>query len=470
MTATPGTKIPFLDLGELEDRDNVELRPTPAVKHPANPVLQPGVADAWDCKRVGNWAGDIHWDAVESVFKCWYYGSDLAGSASIGYAVSADGVLWEKPRLGLHDYGGSTDNNICFRPVTGATSHFCLAVDDDAPAERRYQALAWSDAPGIDGKRNYPYYSADGIHWRLTPTPERACAFGDTADVIIDSVDPDPKRRIKVYTQHGAWYGPDLEHLRQGPRAVIDPADGREQEIHFVYALPYHGAYVMLYDFDSVIPWPHHAEPIGTRKRRNLVAGAYAGDCRLAVSRDGLGPFRRIRPDLPVIPLGDWGTWDDELLVLGGGSIIPFEDRIVLFYTALSHFGTGFLSLPYFKCEMGMATLRRDGFTHLCNRDGLTQATATTAPIEAGAEPAAVHLNVSDLLPYRDWVEVEVLDADSGRVVPGYGREDCRHLITEGLAMPVRWDRHADLSAAPRRFKLRFYLWGRARLYSFAFS
>ena len=226
----------------------------------------------------------------------------------------------------------------------------------------------------------------------------------------------------------------------------------------------------MLYDFDAVIPWPHHAEPLGTRKRRKLAAGAYAGDCRLAVSRDGLGPFRRIRPDLPVIPMGDWGTWDDELLVLGGGSMIPFDDRVVLFYTALSHFGTGFLSYPYFKCEMGMATLRRDGFTHLCNRDGLTEATATTAPIEAGVAPAAVQVNVSDLRPYRDWVEVEVLDADSGRVAPGYGREDCRHVITEGLSVPVRWDAHADLGAAPRRFRLRFYLWGRARLYSFAFE
>ena len=128
MTATPGTTVPFLDLGELEDQDNVDLRPTEAVKHPANPVLQPGHAHEWDCKRVGNWAGDIHWDADESVFKCWYYGSDLEGISSIGYALSADGVLWEKPRLGLHDYGGSTDNNICFRPMTGATSHFCLRI------------------------------------------------------------------------------------------------------------------------------------------------------------------------------------------------------------------------------------------------------------------------------------------------------------------------------------------------------
>lgn len=65
MTAAAGTEVPFLDLGELEGRDNVDLRPTRAVKHPANPVLQPGAADEWDCKRVGNWAGDIIWDADE---------------------------------------------------------------------------------------------------------------------------------------------------------------------------------------------------------------------------------------------------------------------------------------------------------------------------------------------------------------------------------------------------------------------
>ncbi len=46
MTATPGTIVPFLDLGELEDRDNADLRPTEAVKHPANPVLQPAATPA----------------------------------------------------------------------------------------------------------------------------------------------------------------------------------------------------------------------------------------------------------------------------------------------------------------------------------------------------------------------------------------------------------------------------------------
>lgn len=83
MTAAAGAEVLFLDLGELDERDNVDLRPTPAEKHPANPVLQPGAAGEWDCKRVGNWAGDIIWDADESVFKCWYYGSDLPGAAAI---------------------------------------------------------------------------------------------------------------------------------------------------------------------------------------------------------------------------------------------------------------------------------------------------------------------------------------------------------------------------------------------------
>jgi hypothetical protein len=290
--------------------------------------------------------------------------------------------------------------------------------------------------------------------------------------VIIDSQEMEPERRVKVYTQQGVWFGPDIEHLQEAPRPAIDPADGREHEIHFVHAIPYDGRYVMLYDFDSVIQWPHGMAPEGTRARRQLPAGAYAGDCRLAVGDDGL-VFRRVRPDRPVIPMGTWGAWDDELLVLGGGSIIPFDDRIVLFYTALSHFGRGFLMPgPYYKCEMGMATLRPHGFSHLRNADGLTRATATTRVIRAAADGdtagglAQLKVNVSHLLPYRDWIEVEVLDAASGGVLPGYGREDCRHIVEEGLDVVVSWQEHSHLPAG-NNVKLRFYLWGAARLYSY---
>ena len=457
----------FFDLTELDAVDNVELTPTMAEKHPANPVLPLGAHGEFDAKRAGNWAGDIHWDPDARQYRSWYYASDLEGMSAIGYATSPDGVMWEKPRLGRHEYAGSRDNNIVFLAQHSQTSHFCLFVDPDAEPERRYQALGWSSQPGIEGMRNYPYYSADGIDWEVTSTPENAVAIGDTSSILLDHQETDPQRKIKVYTQHGVWFGPDLEHLQEAPQLAINPADGREQEIHFISVVPHNGRYVMLYDFQYVWPWPHREEPTGTRKRRKLTAGAYAGDCRLAVSDDGL-TFRRVRPDCPVIPMGEWGEWDDELLVLGGGSIIPFDDRVVLFYTALAHFAKGFLSQTrYNKCEMGTATLPANAFTYLHSKDGISQSTATTAAVDA-PRAGRLTLHASHLRPYRDWIEVEVVDAATGKVVPGYSREDCRHVAMPGTAVDVGWGDQATLPATGAGLKLRFYLWGKARLYSFA--
>ena len=103
MNATAGYVIEFFDRGELQERENVNLLPTVAEKHPANPVLALGADGEFDSKQVGNWAGDIHWDAEAGLFKCWYYASDIDGTPAIGYATSEDGVLWERPRLGPYD-------------------------------------------------------------------------------------------------------------------------------------------------------------------------------------------------------------------------------------------------------------------------------------------------------------------------------------------------------------------------------
>ena len=480
------TYVLFLDMKEIQTLDNVEVVVNEAEKHPANPVLSVGEPGEFDERRAANWAGKVMYDEEDGIFKCWYFAIDFQNKRHTAYAVSEDGIFWEKPSLGLHEYNGSKDNNIILQPPQpGEADHVALIKDTEEPdPQKRYQALAVMSLDPNDRskRRNYAHYSPDGIHWTLGTNTDSAIKIGDMGDIIIDHQDPDPSRRIKlfgapgggsVFSQNGMWYGPDIEQLQPSEHnPIIDPEEGREHEIHFSYVIPYRGYYIMLYDFDCVVPFEHHGVPIGTRARRNLPAGAYTGDCRVAVSRDATQKFQRIRPEKAVIALGDWGEWDDELLVLGGGSILPFENEIRLYYSAFPHTPGGFLSHPYPRCEMGLATLRKDGFTFLRNEDGLSAAHATTVPIEVtSAKEVRLTLNASHLRPYRDWIEVEVLDAATGKAVPGYEQDSCRQVVREGLAVPVRWEDHPTFSGVQvPHIKLRFHLRGKARLYSFTFA
>ncbi|OYW18041.1 MAG: hypothetical protein B7Z55_11405 [Planctomycetales bacterium 12-60-4] len=58
------------------------------------------------------------------------------------YAESADGIHWTKPRLGLFEFDGSTENNI----VLDRLGTHCFAAfkdtNPDCPAEARYKGIA----------------------------------------------------------------------------------------------------------------------------------------------------------------------------------------------------------------------------------------------------------------------------------------------------------------------------------------
>ena len=79
-------------------------------------------------------------------------------------------------------------------------------------------------------------------------------------------------------------------------------------------------------------------------------------------------------------------------------------------------------------------------------------------------------LNLSDVQVKRSWVEVEVLPADGDQPLAGFGRDDCLPLHRDGLREQVVWrDRRlADLDQT--QIRLRFNLFGAARLHSFTFA
>ena len=465
LNTTSRTTVLFLDMLKVDSVHNVELVVNQAAKCSANPVLPLGDQDDWDLGRAAPWGGSILFDEEEQVFKLWYMGeTGKDGNVRVGYAWSGDGIYWQKPRLGLYEYKGSRDNNIVFQAPAGRkvygvlrpyrADHFCIAKDAKEPnPARRYKGWTAIYHEPDDKNLFFPVYSPDGLHWTLGSEPV-TYPWSDPTNVILDDDDPDPSKRVKVYGNVGAsvathlemGYGPDIEHCIPSPHnPVIDPKDGLEHTIHLFSAIRYEGYYVMLYDYNVWQDYYGLKGNVAVRARDLRVpepkTGAFIGDIRLAVNRDGVSKFDRVNPHQPVVARGKKGQWDSGCLVLPGACVRG--DTIYIFYTAADEAGGALpntlLSDTAAPVRMGLATLRRDGFTYMRNRDGLAPGTVTTVPIRV-ADPQQTRLlvNASHLIPYWDWIEVEVLDAADGQPIPGYSREACADLMQEGIRVPVR--------------------------------
>ncbi len=83
------------------------------------------------------------------------------------YAESSDGIVWERPELGLYDLKGSKKNNIVWdaEGVRKNTSHNFTPFKDANPAalrDMRYKAVGGQRSSG--GLK--AFVSADGLRWR----------------------------------------------------------------------------------------------------------------------------------------------------------------------------------------------------------------------------------------------------------------------------------------------------------------
>jgi len=483
LEARPGSEVLFFDLAELDRLDRVVLSVEEARKHPHNPILQLGDKDAWDCAQASPWAmRTVIYDAEDKVFKCWYNGTDLRMHSPnyAGYAVSADGVVWEKPNLGVFEFEGSTRNNIILNDPYG-----CVIKDEaEYDPARRYKMR-------VTGAVRY---SADGIRWtdwiRLNVPPTEPKPW-DAVAFVRDDFDPDPARRYKyVYQYYDRANKPGPELVRHKalvfgadecgwqPSAVkpmLGPNDGFEHENHFLMFIPYKGQYVVLYECG----WYH---PDGTGRY-----GRYLADIRLAHSRDG-EHFTRINPHQAVIAIGEPGEWDGQFIVITDKAILK-DDTIYLYYCGQ---GRDWTSWPPANAvpgdrtlnpktgkgatgnvalsRMGLAMLRADRFTAIGTVDGRSFGSLTTKPIRVPRERAQeLRLNLSGGRPGVSWLTVEVLDA-AGVPLPGFAESDCPRLFTDSVRLPIRWRSGGFGAVSAPVVRLRFHLYGNAKLHAFAFA
>lgn len=180
----------LLDNRIVSTTRNVDLTIGSVEKHYANPLL---VEDQpWE-RRFDNFYGNIIFDVDEEVYKCWYSPFIVANSAKgmslqerlnqpykghkdqemgICYAVSKDGIYWEKPNLGLVDYHGSKRNNIVWRGPHGAG----VLKDDAGPEiENKYKTIF----QGLNTS-----LSPDGMNWS-SPRKIESDSAGDTHNNAI---------------------------------------------------------------------------------------------------------------------------------------------------------------------------------------------------------------------------------------------------------------------------------------------
>ena len=95
-------------------------------------------------------------------FRLWYDLGDLEDRTRrvVCYAESRDGLHFTKPRLGLHMYGGTKQNNVVMPGEIGGCS---VWIDSAASPEHRYN----SQQKVYPSGQFHMYSSPNGIHWKM---------------------------------------------------------------------------------------------------------------------------------------------------------------------------------------------------------------------------------------------------------------------------------------------------------------
>ena len=429
----------FVDDYLVSSRDNIVRRYHAFEKYTNNPVLvvdQPWEHNVVSCSTVlpaEDGKGYRMW------YYCWGWPND--GSHAL-YATSADGIHWDKSKLGLLPWkvDGSANNN--FVDASGSILH---TPNDPDPA-RRYKAIHSGDFRFSS--------SPDGLHWAPL-SKEPIFSAGDTGHVMWDPLTDKYRGYAKVNAQVaglrrravGYSDGTGFEAW-PGMRLIMAPDDfddrwvkpGSIQRTHF-YNCPVLAYQTLYLGLMSIY-------------RAEDDEGYFHGPIfvELVTSRDGIHWFREEGDRPPLLACGPPRTWDHGMVI--AASVVPIGDQLRLYYSGYD----GLHDYLPFHSAIGLATLRKDGFASLDGEDNPGEVTTKRLTGLTGQ----LHVNCQ---AGAGLLQVEVLDA-KGRIIPGYRKRDCNEPRTDGVDQLVTWQEHKELPANKGPLRLRFFL-KNVSLYSF---
>ena len=443
-------------------------------KHPNNPIIVPDAP--WEETARKSWGivpASVIYDETDGLFKMWYKIEKHTGGNVMAYAVSKDGVDWEKPILGLVEFGGTKKNNVLRLEPYGiplqGNIHLIQEPREGRPPQRRFRAISIRPFH----KDGTPYggwlgigTSAGGLTWHLVPGGDREGGGGGNPSVLWDSglgkyvmfgrqlgaiADPEQRTIRYIVRQESS----DLVHWspRQTVFKPMEPT--RWPEVESMMTFRYQGIYFGL---------PNMLE--------NEVRGEV--EIHLVTSRDGFRwdhPF----PDEAFIPRGAPGDFDDKVLWLP--QTVMHGDTMYFYYGGGRYTHNARKILPDRRqIKIGLATLPADRFMGLRADEPL--GALLTRPLIVEGDELIVNADVEDEL------RVEVLEpaieyVDIGRkaymghyityrqrTYPGFSAKDCQPVSGDSLRHRIAWKGGAFGKLKGKAVRLRFVA-RKATIYAF---
>lgn len=419
--------------------------------HPAGPVLQ--VDREWERRgeypMASVFSDGVWYDPADRLFKMWYMGGYRASTC---YAVSQDGIQWEKPRLDVE-----AGTNIVSK---GDRDSAIVWLDHEERDPTRRYKLFRAHREVIDGRGNWFFQihvSADGIHWgevvaRSAAIYPRSTVFRNPfrkrweygirkdsstqvgrcrryfeCDDAVANAEWDPKDR-------SWWLGADTLDI---PR---DDTQFKPQLTN-LDGVAYESVILGLFSL-----WRGTAPEASGRPELN--------DVCLGFSRNG---FHFARPDrTPFLAMSETkGDWNWGNVQSAGGGCVIVGDKLHFYCSGRS--GT-----PDHReggGSTGLATLRRDGFASLDAGD--VEGSMTTQPVTFSGSRLFVNVDAP-----KGALRVEVLD-ERGTPIAPFTSVDCVPTSVDSTRTAITWKATNDLKPlAGRRVRFRFTLTN-GRLYAF---
>ncbi|MBI5820088.1 MAG: hypothetical protein HZA88_13975 [Verrucomicrobia bacterium] len=435
----------LLDSRVVAETNNARLVVGRVAKDEHNPLFH--VDKPWE-NALNNLYPNIAYDETERRFQLWYK-CVLADSNVIAkmmpprtinkvgwflcYATSRDGIVWEKPELGLHGFDGSTKNNAVARDV--ANVGVCRDPHDPDPA-RRYKMIYDIGVRLPDNMR--VRFSPDGVHWSEPVKPDGLGTAGDThSNMFWDDWLGRHVLITRLYIgERLVSRAESTDFLKWTQPALVlrsTPAEGKNRQAYCMPAFPYANGYlgfVMMYN----------------------VASDQTVDCELVWSPDSV-TWQRVAPGTPFIPRGAKESYDGGCIYAQAGPPVIKDGRLWIYYGGSREKHRGWKR----HCLPCLARLRVDGFAGYEPQEPGRPATILTPPMRCTGDELRVSADVRS-----GSMRVEIVGES------GHALADCEPIVTDVTDGIVRWKNGKSLAALKgKAVRLKFEL-NSATLYAFS--